>query len=429
MPVTRPARPAWRRWWPAGLAWALFALFLLVLATFPWLDRLIRQAGHPAVLLVPFSLPPTLAGLTASLVGVVLASRRPRHPVGWLLLALGLCLATSGAAAGYVPYSLVLRPRALPAAHVVARLYPTVTNAAFVALGFVLLLTPTGSPPSPRWRWWAWGSAAATAVLLVAATVAPGSLDAGALVAGGPQEFRAFGGALRPANQAAQALAILTILVGTVSLVVRFRHARGVERQQLRWVALAAGMMGVVMAAVAVLVAAGEVDLAGWVAVLGLVLLPLAIGAAILRYRLYDLDRIIISRTLACGLLTVLLGGGYALTVLGLGQLLGQDSSLVVAVATLAVAAAFQPARRRIQQAVDRRFNRRRYDAARTIAGFRARLREEVDLDTLTGELLAVVEQTMQPTQASLWLRPHPAGTDRRSLDERGRLLPTRLRG
>ena len=182
------------------------------------------------------------------------------------------------------------------------------------------------------------------------------------------------------------------------------------------------------MVAVAVLVAAGEVDLAGWVAVLGLVLLPLAIGAAILRYRLYDLDRII-SRTLAYGLLTVLLGGGYALTVLGLGQLLGQDSSLVVAVATLAVAAAFQPARRRIQQAVDRRFNRRRYDAARTIAGFSARLREQVDLDTLTAELLAVVEQTMQPTQASLWLRPHPAGTDRRSLDERGRLLPTRLRG
>jgi hypothetical protein len=118
-----------------------------------------------------------------------------------------------------------------------------------------------------------------------------------------------------------------------------------------------------------------------------------------------DLDRII-SRTLAYGLLTVLLGGGYALVVLGLGQLLGQDSSLVVAGATLAVAALFQPARRRVQQAVDRRFNRRRYDAGRTIQAFSARLREEVDLDTLTAELLAVVEQTMQPTQASLWLRP-----------------------
>jgi hypothetical protein len=133
-------------------------------------------------------------------------------------------------------------------------------------------------------------------------------------------------------------------------------------------------------------------------------LLPLAIGAAVLRYRLYDLDRII-SRTLAYGLLTVLPGGGYALVVLGLGQLLGRDSSLVVAAATLAVAAVFQPARRRIQAVVDRRFNRRRHDAARIIEGFGARLRDQVDLDSLTADLLAVVDQTMKPTQASLWLR------------------------
>jgi hypothetical protein len=136
-----------------------------------------------------------------------------------------------------------------------------------------------------------------------------------------------------------------------------------------------------------------------------LALPPLATGAAILRYRLYDLDRII-SRTLAYGLLTILLGLGYAGVVLGLGRLLPQDSSLVVAGATLAVAAVFQPARRRIQQLVDRRFNRRRYDAAQMIAAFSARLRDEVDLDTLTGELLAVVHQAIQPTQATLWLRP-----------------------
>jgi hypothetical protein len=133
--------------------------------------------------------------------------------------------------------------------------------------------------------------------------------------------------------------------------------------------------------------------------------LPLAIGAAILRYRLYDLDRII-GRTLAYGLLTILLGLGYAGAVLLLGRLLGRDSNLAVAGATLAVAGVFQPARRRVQQVVDRRFNRRRYDAARTIEGFSARLRQQVDLDSLTAELLAVVEQTMQPTQASLWLRP-----------------------
>jgi hypothetical protein len=141
-------------------------------------------------------------------------------------------------------------------------------------------------------------------------------------------------------------------------------------------------------------------------------LLPLAVGAAILRYRLYDLDRII-SRTVAYGLLTVLLGAGYAAVVLGLGRLLPAGSSLVVAAATLAVAAAFQPARRRIQAVVDRRFNRRRHDGDRVVAAFGARLRDQVELDTLTGELLAVVDQAMQPTRAWLWLRPRGPGGGR----------------
>jgi hypothetical protein len=192
------------------------------------------------------------------------------------------------------------------------------------------------------------------------------------------------------------------------SLVVRFRRARGVERQQLRWLALGAAVSGAVALLVGVVAGAMAKD-SLVLAALGtcVALLPLATGASILRYRLYDLDRII-SRTLAYGLLTVLLGGGYAGVVLGLGQLLGRDSSLVVAAATLAVAAAFQPARRRIQRAVDRRFNRRRYDAARMIQAFSGRLRQQVDLEALTGELLAVVEQTMQPTRVSLWLRPSP---------------------
>ena len=194
-------------------------------------------------------------------------------------------------------------------------------------------------------------------------------------------------------------------MVAAGSLVVRFRRAQGVERQQLRWVALAAALVSLAAMVILAALAVGTPVLIGWVAGICVATLPLAIGAAILRYRLYDLDRII-SRALAYGLLTVLLGGGYAGVVLGLGQFLGRSSSLAVAGATLAVAALFQPARRRIQRAVDRRFNRRRYDAAQTIATFSARLRDEVDLDTLTAELLAVVEQTMQPTRVSLWLRP-----------------------
>jgi hypothetical protein len=207
------------------------------------------------------------------------------------------------------------------------------------------------------------------------------------------------------------AVTALAIPVGAWSLVVRFRRARGTERQQLRWLALGAAVVAVAVAAIVVLVFLGNVTAVPWVFNLFVVpTLPLTTGAAILRYRLYDLDRII-SRTVAYGLLSLLLAGGYAAVVLGLGQLLGRDSSLVVAAATLAVAAMFQPARRRVQRTVDRRFNRRRYDAALTIAAFSARLREQVDLATLTAELLVVVDQTMQPTQALLWLRPQQAAT------------------
>jgi hypothetical protein len=185
----------------------------------------------------------------------------------------------------------------------------------------------------------------------------------------------------------------------------------------LRWVVLAAALMLLAGPVVLVAVALGIPVLADWAPAVWVVVLPVAVGAAILRYRLYDLDRIV-SRTLAYGLLTLLLGGGYALVVLGLGQLLGRESPLVVAAATLAVAALFGPARRRIQGLVDRRFDRRRYDAANTIAAFSARLRQQIDLESLTGELRAVVEAAMQPTSVSLWLRPSvSASPDQRRVD------------
>jgi hypothetical protein len=178
-----------------------------------------------------------------------------------------------------------------------------------------------------------------------------------------------------------------------------------VERQQMRWVAT-----GAAIAVLGVTVPLG--DLRGaWVDPLVILCVPVAVAVAVLRYRLWDLDRII-SRSVAYALLTLLLGLGYAGVVLGLGRLLPESSSLAVAAATLAAVAAFAPLRRRVQDAVDRRFNRRRYDAARTVDAFSLRLRDQVDLDALHGELLAVVDLTMQPTRASLWLRPlQEAGT------------------
>jgi hypothetical protein len=419
MAVTAAGRPARVRRWPAGLAWALWALAMLSLGLNWWQDHLLRQAGRPD--LAPLGagvIGLVLAAVSAATVGAVLASRRPRHPVGWLLLALGLSLNASGVASAYATYGLLARPGTLPAARLVALYLPATVVTALTCLGFVLLLTPTGSLPSPRWRWWARATAAAPAVGLLAITLAPRPGRLVGLAEGNPLGLSGLSGALFVTYQLAFAVTGLAVVVGAASLVVRFRRARGTERQQLRWVALAAALAApgsVVLLAAAAMGASP--DLLGWVAGTCFAILPLAIGAAILRYRLYDLDRIV-SRTLAYGLLSVLLGGGYAGLVLGLGQLLGRSSSLVVAGATLAVAAAFQPARRRIQQAVDRRFNRRRYDAAQTIAGFSARLRQQVDLDTLTSELLGVVEQTMQPTQASLWLRPSvPASHDQRRMD------------
>jgi hypothetical protein len=205
------------------------------------------------------------------------------------------------------------------------------------------------------------------------------------------------------------AVVAVSLPVAAGSLVVRFRRARGVERLQLRWLALAAACASLLLLVGLVAGGLGQDPVVLASLSLCLALLPLAAGASILRYRLYDLDRIV-SRTVAWAVLTVLLGLGYAAVVLGLGRLLPQGSSLVVAAATLAVAALFQPVRRRVQAVVDRRFDRRRFDAARTVGAFAARLRDQVDLDALTGELLAVVDRTVQPSQASLWLRQRAAG-------------------
>jgi hypothetical protein len=395
--------------WTPKLAWLLWALTLSGLAAAFWLDHLLRRAGRPELTIRAHEQLYVLALVGMATVGAVLAGRRPRHPVGWLLLALGLSVTVDGVTDSYARYGLLVSPGALPAiGHL--RAFGDTFAIWPACIGFILLLTPTGSLPSPRWRWWAVIAAVAPVLWLVAIVLGNATVRFPLYSFPNPYFVPALAAPATAVALPAVMVTLLSVVVGGASLVVRFRRARGVERQQLRWVALAA-----VVAATGIPVAVAGIWIESpavvGVAVLGsAVVLCLAIAAAVLRYRLYDLDRVI-SRTLAYAMLTVLLGLGYAGVVLGLGRLLPQDSSLVVAAATLAVAALFQPARQRIQQVVDRRFNRRRYDAERTIAAFSARLREQVDLDTLAADLLAVVDQTMQPTQVTLWLRPHtPAG-------------------
>jgi hypothetical protein len=413
--VTSSARPAWPpRRWAAGVAWTLWTLAVLGLVATAWLDRLLRQAGRPELaVLRGGGVAVVLSAASAATAGAVLASRRPRHPVGWLLLAFGLLpQALSGAAEGYARYGLLARPGTLPGAEQLAALASATFVPGLSLIAFILLLTPTGSLPSPRWRWFARVTAALPVAFLAAWLLAVPQLEPDSPLASvrNPFAIPGLAGVGRAVAGVASPAIGLTMAVAAASLVRRFRRGRGSERQQLRWLAVAAALAPPVVLATAAAIAVSNLVLAGWIIGLYLALLPLAIAAAIARYRLYEIDRII-SRTLAYGLLTLLLGGSNAAVVLGLGQLLGQDSSLVVAAATLAVAAMFQPARGRIQRLVDRRFNRRRYDAARTIAAFSARLRDEVDLDALSGELLTVIEQTMQPTRASLWLRPQPLST------------------
>jgi hypothetical protein len=277
-------------------------------------------------------------------------------------------------------------------------------------LTFLLLLFPNGHLASRRWRVVAWAAAVDLALVWVVAAFKPGPLE-GLIGVSNPLGIQSVEAAFNLLGAVvAPVLGVLTIL-SAASIVVRFRRTRGVERQQLKWFTYAAvlsvlawlffaltGLQEQLPSALEYMV--GAIFLAG---------VPVAIGIALLRYHLYDIDRLI-RRTLVYGVLSALLGAVYAGTVLLLGQLFGgigaEPPSWVVAGATLAVAALFGPARHRVQQVVDRRFNRRRYDAAKTIAGFSARLHDQVDLDTLTAELLAVVDQTVEPTKATLWLRP-----------------------
>jgi hypothetical protein len=337
--------------------------------------------------------------------GALIVSRYPTHPIGWVLCAFGFLLGLGSFASEYAIYGLISHPGAAPGAAAAAWVTFWMSNLYLDLLAALLVLFPSGRPLSPRWRWVLWLAAIST-VLAVIGSLAWWPLRGPALLRVHPPQP---GGLLAMVYRVASWGPVVAALAAVASLAVRFGRARGAERQQLKWLASAGVLVVLCFVVPAAVADAVGSELVGDLLLSALLApVPVAVGVAILKHHLYDIDRLI-SRTLVYGLLTALLAGVYAGTVLVLGQVFGgvgkDPPSWAVAGATLSVAALFQPARRRIQQAVDRRFNRRKYDAAQTIEAFSARLRDQVDLDTLSAEVLAVVDQTMQPTTRSLWLR------------------------
>jgi hypothetical protein len=388
------------------LAWGLWALYLvlaglsLALAVYGVTLPLEASNLEPIWLTVVG----TLGVAVFATAGAVVAARRPGNPVGWLMCGISLTWVVSGIAENGAEIAAA-RPGSLPAQQAFAWVYGWAVWPAFGLSAIFLLLFPEGRPLTPRWRFACWLAVSGIVLVFLGEGLHPDRLLGGVANPVGVEEP----GLLEAVRTAGLSLLAASLVAAVLSLLLRFRRARGVERQQLKWLAY------VVATPIAVVlpVAVADPNLAGSVlwgggSLLALIVgIPVATAIAILRYRLYDID-LIIRRTLVYGVLSALLAGLYFGIVLVLQEVFSSfagGSDLAIAVSTLAVAALFRPVRSRIQAWVDRRFYRRKYDAQRTLEAFSARLRDEIDLDALAGELRSVVRETMQPAHVSLWLR------------------------
>jgi hypothetical protein len=353
--------------------------------------------------------------LTFSVVGAIIASLHPRNTIGWLFCSVGVTIGLNSFAGDYAEYWLAggtsMKSLAETAAWFSSWAWILLT---YVPTSFVLLLFPDGRLPSPRWRPVAWGAALGIAGVLVGYALKAGSLE------DFPQIANPYGvdsPIVGMVGVAGSVVAAGSLVASAVSLIVRMRHAGSEQRQQIKWLAyggtvvvgtiLVSGLINFWNVSVGILV--------GNVALLGL---PVFTGIAIVKHHLYDID-LLINRTLVYGSLTTMLVavyvGGIVLSQRVFVGLTGQEElpQLAIVASTLLIAALFAPLRRRIQATIDRRFYRRKYDAAKMLSVFKARLRDETDLGTLSDELIGVVEETMQPKHVSLWLRPEMASEGR----------------
>jgi hypothetical protein len=390
--------------------WGLTVAFLLATLALAFLNR-----GHPGGDVRAQSIA-SMVIVVYLTVGTFLVVRR-QNAIGWILLGVAFATTLGYFAEQYTLRGLITAPGSLPLSMSMAW-FQILVPLAYTPFILLFLLFPDGRPPTPRWRPVLWLWELGLALSGIGLLLRPGPLEtrfAGELT--NPIGLQPLQAPLEVARWLGVLFLGLAALGSVASLIVRFQRARGDERQQLKWVAYVAAT------AIAFLIAMIASDTEPdrpitdffFIAFFSTLVigLPAALSVAILKYRLYDID-LVINKTLVYGLLTALLAGIYIGGVVGLGALLraftGQESNaLVIAASTLAVAALFRPARRRIQAFIDRRFYRSKYDAARTLEAFSSRLREQVDLEALAGELVGVVRETMEPAHVSLWLRSGPA--------------------
>ena len=391
------------------LAWALCARSLALTALS--LLLFILNLSYPNTHLYEPWPDNTLTAVFYPTVGAIVASRRPENPVGWLLCLYGLVISISYFCAEYAIYALLAEPNSLPAAEVLVRIASWMLSIIVGLPAFLYLLFPTGRLPSRRWRWVAWLIAA-----LVLAGVITSAFSSGALkgVLGPIRNLLGIEGLTGVYKALLYFISPVALSAVVLSVFMRLRRAAGVERQQIKWFAYAAAAS--VMATSLAYLVPGVIDTPLWFERMGFALniafipaIPIAIGIAILRYRLYDIDRII-NRTLVYGALSATLValyfGGIVMLQRVFVLLTGQQSTLAVVASTLLIAALFTPLRRLIQGFIDRRFYRSKYDARKTLEAFSAQLRNETDLEALSDDLVGVVRETMQPAHVSLWLRP-----------------------
>jgi hypothetical protein len=391
----------------ARLAWSLWAVSMVLAALSLWL--LVLNLSYPGVYIYDYWVESPLAAMGFSTVGVVIASRiPPDNPIGWLFCMVGILFAVTHFSAEYAIYTLLAEPGSLlPASEAAAWISSWLWVAQLGSFAFVVLLFPDGRLPSRSWRWFAWLGALSVLIGAILGALSPGPIALGSIR--NPLALESLPNTQKPL----QMLMIFLVAVAAGSLLIRGIYAKGVERQQIKWFSYATALMA--SGAILQYAISEPLDqvLLGWVGrtlvLAGLVGIPISMGIAITRYRLYEID-ILVNRTLVYGPLTATLVALYFGAVVLLQRLFvaltGERSTLAVVASTLLIAALFTPLRGRIQSVIDRRFYRQKYDARKTLEEFSAKLRDETDLDALSEDLVGVVRDTMQPAHVSIWLRP-----------------------